>query len=321
MLAACSFPDRSTVEPPGQSTLAAQTVEAVLTQVASRIPLGTVTTTVSLPEPTWSTPGLLTPTSAPTQGCSNRATFLDDVTMRDDAPVAPGESFVKIWRLQNTGTCPWTQAYSLAFFGGERMGAPFAVPLAAEVTPGTIFDLAVDMTAPTTAGTYQGFWRLRNAEGVLFGIGPAGDQSVWVRIMVVPTLTATVTLTPTATATPPPAVLVSGTLDLAVAASADLDSGASNPASGSDLVFEDRAPAGHFLTPQGEARLARYTPPPSPPGPIDCQAAALSLDSIAASDLAAGSLVCYQTDQGRPGVLVVSAVNGSLSFAFTTWSP
>jgi hypothetical protein len=327
LVAGCAFPARSTSEPPGPSTLAAQTVEAVLTQVASRVPVGSVTMTPPLPAPSGATPGLLTPTPTPIQGCSNRATFVDDVTIRDDTRIAPGESFVKIWRLQNTGTCAWTQSYSLAFFGGERMGAPATIPLAAEVTPGTMFDLAVDMTAPTAPGTYQGFWRLRDAEGVLFGIGPAGDQSVWVRIMVVPAVTATITPTPTLTptptptSTPPPAVLVSGTLDLALAASADLDSGTPNPASGSDLLFEDRGADGHFFAPQGGARFARYVGLPSPPGPVDCLGAALSPDPIAASDLAAGSLVCYQTGQGRPGVLELTAIDDSLSFAFTTWGP
>lgn len=337
----CAFPIRPSTEIEEPATLAARTLDAVLTQVSSQAAQRTAPATLLFTPPAGATLSLLTPSPLPTQGCTNRATFVDDVTIRDDSILAPGATFVKIWRLQNTGTCTWTPSYSLAFFGGERMGALTAVSLAAEVPSGTTVDLAVDMVAPTVPGTYQGFWRLRTPEGVLFGIGPAADQSVWVRIIVAatttptltatptgtstttatPTATGTLTATPTPTSTAAPTVLATGTLSLTLTASADLDSGSLNPASGADLLFEDRAPTGRFLTPQNGSRQGRFSGPPSPPGPSNCLAAPLSSDPIAASDLTAGNALCYVTDQGHPGYLVITAVNGSLGFAYTTWSP
>ncbi len=120
-----------------------------------------------------------------------------------------GESFVKTWRLQNAGTCVWNTAYSLVFIGGTRMGAASHVPMPTHVNPQNTVDLAVDMIAPSTAGTYQGFWKLTNANGDYFGIGPAGDQSFWVKIVVpsldtgsaTPTMTATSSMSPTPSST------------------------------------------------------------------------------------------------------------------------
>ncbi len=81
------------------------------------------------------------------------------------------------------------------------MEASSVIALATIVPPGDKVNLAVDMIAPILPGTYQGFWRLRNSEGVLFGIGPDGDQSFWVKIVVPaqPTITTTRTSTPTLT--------------------------------------------------------------------------------------------------------------------------
>jgi hypothetical protein len=204
--AGCNFPARSTASPPGPATLAARTVEVILTQAAASTKLipsqqPTPSPTPSSAEPS-ATAGPLT--------CVDLAAFVADVTFPDGSILAPSEPFLKIWSLQNTGTCTWTQSYSIAFFGGERMEAPSVIALATVIPPGDITNLTVDMIAPSSPGTYQGFWRLRNADGVLFGIGPAGDQSFWVKIVVPapPTITSTLpstpTLTPSHTPTPTP---------------------------------------------------------------------------------------------------------------------
>jgi hypothetical protein len=243
------------------------------------------------------------------------------VAIPDGAAVSPGEQFVKIWRLQNAGTCPWTQVYALVFFGGERMGAPPEVALSAIVPPGATIDLAVDMTAPMVPGVYQGFWRLRNPAGLQFGIGPSGDQSFWVKITVVAPETALPTTTLTQTPSPTPAVLASGSLDLVPGSSADLDAGALNPASGADLLFDEGAASDRLLRPRDGARLGLYSPSPSIPTLTDCMASPLSGDAIPASALSVGSVVCYLTNLRHPGYLIVSAVSGTLSFGFLTWLP
>jgi hypothetical protein len=36
------------------------------------------------------------------------------------------------------------------------------------VSPGQEVDLSLDMVAPATPGTYQSFWKFRNASGIIF---------------------------------------------------------------------------------------------------------------------------------------------------------
>jgi hypothetical protein len=145
-------------------------------------------------------------TTTPThQGvaCTDRAVLAADVTYPDGAVVPGGKSFLKTWRLRNTGTCTWSTAYTLVFVRGEQMGAAAAVPFTAELKPGNSADLSVNLTAPGSRGTYRGYWQLRNAAGKNFGIGGPGDGSFWVEIAV--TSPTSVALPPaTAAATPAP---------------------------------------------------------------------------------------------------------------------
>lgn len=202
LAAGCNFPTQLATATPGPSTIAVRTVEGILT-------LAAITTQPSLPitiPPSPSNTATGTTATPSDTECVDRATFVADVTFPDDTVVQPGEPILKIWSLQNSGTCSWTQDYALTFFGGERMGAISVSALRSNVLPGETVDLAVDMTAPTQPGTYQGFWRLRNADGNFFGIGPSGNQSFWVKIIVPapPTSTLTPTISPTPTLTPTP---------------------------------------------------------------------------------------------------------------------
>lgn len=213
-LTACNLP----IGPPataetGPQTAAAQTVEAVLTQsgpgiqqTGQALQTPGVAATPTAPSPT---PEVIASASTPAADCQNKASFVDDVTIRDNSEIEPGTRFVKIWRLRNSGDCTWTPAYLLTFFGGQRMEAPSTVTLSSQVARGETVDLAVDMQAPEEPGTYQGFWKLRSPEGQFFGIGPQGDQSFWVKIVVPPPPTEAVTASATPSATispsPPPA--------------------------------------------------------------------------------------------------------------------
>ncbi len=112
------------------------------------------------------------------------AQFIADVTVPDGTTYAPGTAFTKTWRLKNIGTCTWTTSYALVFVSGSQMGAPSAVNLPSSVAPGGTIDISVNMTAPSTNGHYRGYWQLRNASGVLFGIGTYANKSFWVDINV-----------------------------------------------------------------------------------------------------------------------------------------
>lgn len=103
-------------------------------------------------------------------GCSdNNSTFVSDVTIPDDTVMAAGERFVKTWRFQNNGSCPWTTGYQFVFIGDQQMNAPSTVPLNQEVQANGTIDLSVNFTAPTTPGTYRSTWQLSTPEGTRFG--------------------------------------------------------------------------------------------------------------------------------------------------------
>jgi hypothetical protein len=168
------------------ATQAAQTVSARQTQTAG------VTLT---PQVT------ATSTPAPTGIFGDMAAFVDDVTIPDDTVIAPGAAFTKTWKLQNAGISTWTTAYTLVFISGQQMGPVVTVPLAQSVSPGQQIDISVDLVAPTTNGSYTGYWKMKNASGQFF------NDPVYVRITVgaggaTPTPTGTPGATPTATGLP-----------------------------------------------------------------------------------------------------------------------
>lgn len=112
----------------------------------------------------------------------NAAKFIEDVTIPDNTRLNPGTGFIKTWRLENYGSCTWTTNYSLVFVDGDQMSAPDEIPLPQEVEPGDTIDLSVSMIAPINPGTYESYWKLADASGVLFGTGSFAEKSIWVII-------------------------------------------------------------------------------------------------------------------------------------------
>jgi hypothetical protein len=108
----------------------------------------------------------------------------------------PGQAFRKTWRIKNVGTCAWTTAYQIVYFSGERMNGPMSAAFPANVPVGATYDFSLDLTAPTTPGSYRGYWMFKNANGQPFGIGTQANKPWWVDIRVSGTTT-----TPTATPT------------------------------------------------------------------------------------------------------------------------
>lgn len=173
-ITACNLPSNATPTHGADAVLtaAAQTVEANLTQVAILNPptipptstAGISTSTLAVSENT-SVP----PTSVPsaTQAC-DVAQFVDDVTIPDGTVLTPNQAFTKTWRLKNVGSCSWTPSYAIVFNSGDSMNGPATQALAGNVNPGDTVDISVNLTAPAADGGYRGYWKLRNASGVLF---------------------------------------------------------------------------------------------------------------------------------------------------------
>ncbi len=160
----------------GLYTASALTVEAVGTQTG-------FTVTPGLPQPTLLINTVVFTAPAPVSKC-DAAAFLADVTYPDGSLVIRNDTFVKIWRIKNVGTCSWTPSYALVFAGGDSMSSPSAVALSKNINPGEYIELPVTLTAPNKDGHYRGYWKLRNPSGSLFGIGAQADTAFWADIKV-----------------------------------------------------------------------------------------------------------------------------------------
>ncbi|MEA3349892.1 MAG: NBR1-Ig-like domain-containing protein [Chloroflexota bacterium] len=103
-------------------------------------------------------------------------------TIPDDTVMAAGEAFNKVWVLQNTGTCTWSDEYSVILHHGEALGAPQRVSFPGAVEPGQSFALTIPMVVPAEPGTHLGFWTLESPDGLTFGT----DTSAlfWIKILV-----------------------------------------------------------------------------------------------------------------------------------------
>jgi len=130
-----------------------------------------------------STQGLPSPTSTP-EPCIDRLRFITDVTIPDGSYLSPGAGFEKTWRLLNAGTCTWTPEYALVFDSGDSFQGDPAIPLTTQIVPGSTVDLSIDLIAPQSDGSYEGYWMLRNDGGTHFGLGIQADKPFWVRINV-----------------------------------------------------------------------------------------------------------------------------------------
>jgi hypothetical protein len=115
----------------------------------------------------------------------NSAMLVNDLTASDGAIYAPGEVFVKTWRLKNTGYCKWTAAYALKFDSGVKMVERNAVFMPVVVAPGQMVDVSVVMQAPTTIGRHKSYWLLRDDNHKEFGIGSKASDPIWVDIRVI----------------------------------------------------------------------------------------------------------------------------------------
>jgi len=141
------------------------------------------------------TPAPSSTTAIPTP--CNAAMFVSDVTVPDGASIQAGTSFVKTWQFKNVGTCTWNSSYQLIFLSGDAMGAPAATPMtAANILPNGIVNVSVSLTAPAAAGTYQSNFKLRAADGTIFGIGNSANDPFWTKINAVSGNTAVPSNTP-----------------------------------------------------------------------------------------------------------------------------
>jgi hypothetical protein len=92
--------------------------------------------------------------------------------------MAPGQDFLKTWRVKNTGSCPWGEGYELVYAGYANEMSGQAQAITQVVQPGQEVELSVQFTAPDQIGNYLSAWQMQNPAGVTF------EEIIFVRIIV-----------------------------------------------------------------------------------------------------------------------------------------
>jgi len=136
----------------------------VLVPVTVEVPV-TIASTLTL-EPSLATKPILTATAAlatepypSATACVYAMQWVSDVTIPDDTVMQPGETFVKTWKVRNSGTCVWQDGVQLKHTTGAGLG----IDETAEVElalPGEEVEVSVPMKAPSQPGTYESIWNL-----------------------------------------------------------------------------------------------------------------------------------------------------------------
>lgn len=92
-------------------------------------------------------------------GCTNTAVYINAITIANGTRIKAGDSFLKTWRVQNTGSCLWSAAYQLVSDDGQLLHDNNELPV---VLPGATVDISLLFHAPVEPGIYQETWQLQS---------------------------------------------------------------------------------------------------------------------------------------------------------------
>jgi hypothetical protein len=161
-------------------TSAAQTVIANFTLTAAATAFTPTSTPTALNTPTLIPTTKFTFTPVPTQighpGATqvilcNEFSWDDntvDVNIPDNTQMTAGQSFVKTWKIKNSGTCTWNAGYKIVYGGYSTQMSGQPQPLSLPVAPGQEIEISVSFIAPTQSGSYVSAWTLADANGQPF---------------------------------------------------------------------------------------------------------------------------------------------------------
>src|SRR5689334_2373030 len=193
MLAAACGPSNTSGQEPTADvaairTSAASTVVSQFTLTAAAFtPIPSLPTDTPAPAATQAPEETSTATQAPVAQVTNAQgttvalcdslAFVADVNVPDGTSMAPGQDFLKTWRVKNTGSCPWGAGYKLVHAYGDEMSGQIQ-PLTGVVQPGEEVEISVQFKAPDAANQYVSAWQMSNPKGVTF------PQVIFVKIVV-----------------------------------------------------------------------------------------------------------------------------------------
>lgn len=169
---------------------AGETAVAQLTQLAAA-PTSPPSPPTQLPSydiiPTLSPPTAVSPPASPTSAAAPcyQAQLVDDFNIPVNAVLPLGAAFTKTWQIRNTGSCPWTQQFSLVLSAGDPMGSKTIYLFSTNTMPGETLLLSIGLTAPGFVGVHQGNWLLRSDTGATFGLGINGATPLQILIRTV----------------------------------------------------------------------------------------------------------------------------------------
>ncbi|CAO0803318.1 unnamed protein product [Mucor circinelloides] len=154
-------------------TAASATASATTSAVTSRASIATGTassTTTALP------------ITEPTPNTIIDASFVSDLNIPDGTVIVPKKTFIKMWKLKNTGNVDWPLGSHLLFNGGSILrpypiSRPdcFAVPV---LSPDEETCVTAELQAPDSPGHYTSFFCLCTPDGERFG------DNIWCTIKV-----------------------------------------------------------------------------------------------------------------------------------------
>ena len=166
LASACGAPqlDESTM-----ATAVAQTVQAQNT--LETVPVATTPAPAATITPSPLASLTETPVTGAAAGLCSASASLVGETYPDGTIVHPGETFTKVWHVQNSGTCTWDSTWQLIYYGGDRLDGSTVYSFPQPAGPGQTVEVPVILRAPIENGTYTGEWMLKSPWGQSFGVG------------------------------------------------------------------------------------------------------------------------------------------------------
>lgn len=114
------------------------------------------------------------PISQPTQIESifikdDKTLFIEDVTIPDGTAIPVNTTYVKTWRVKNTGSVVWKHRYLKRITPASDLlcSSPSMVPIP-ETAPGEIVDISVTFTTPHLPGSCRTDWKTADDRGNFF---------------------------------------------------------------------------------------------------------------------------------------------------------
>merc|ERR1712080_119932 len=94
--------------------------------------------------------------------------LVDETQHINEFSVQPNQSFLKMWRLKNTGIEAWNNNMRLKFVKGQNFGHADLVVLP-PIGQNETTDVTIPMTAPAEDGLYESQWRIVTITGAFSG--------------------------------------------------------------------------------------------------------------------------------------------------------